>query len=149
MARTVKYEFFPFEEIEDIPDSKKSAALNQIGEYIHESILSYVGDQKSPVQGYGAFPKLNPDYKKYKASEGGSPIPNLELSGAMLSALKVKKSGESITISISGKQGDKADGHNNHSGDSTLPLRRFIPDEGETFKKDILNGVREILRSYK
>lgn len=149
MARTVKFEFFPFDEIMDIPDGDKPAALNQIKEYVHESILSHVAEQDSPVAGHGKFQKLSPDYRKEKVAQGGSPIPNLELEGKMLSAMKVKATDESIIVSISGKEGDKADGHNNHSGESTLPLRRFIPDEGETFKRDILNGVREILRSFK
>lgn len=67
----------------------------------------------------------------------------------MLDAMTVKAANGKITVEISGKQGDKADGHNNHSGDSQLPLRRFIPKEGEdTFRKGIRDGIKVIARSY-
>ena len=149
MARTVEYEFNPEDELGiSLPKGNKSEALSQIGDYILESVLKYVGDEKSPVGGHGNFPRLNKEYSKHKVSEGGSPVPNLELTGKMLSAMKVIKTSDSIILRISGKQGDKADGHNNHSGDSKLPLRRFIPDDGETFKTDILGGVRRIIESF-
>jgi hypothetical protein len=150
MARTVEFEFKPFEElgIEAPKGINKDRALEQVGDYILESVLSYVADQNSPVAGYGSFPKLNKEYKKRKAEEGGSPIPNLELSGDMLSAMRIIVKDDSVVLRISGKEGDKADGHNNHSGDSELPLRRFIPDEGETFKKSILGGVKRIIDSF-
>ena len=146
MARTVEFEFFPFEDT-DPPKGKKREAIDQIGDYIQESILSYVGEENSPVQGHGKFSRLNRDYKAIKVAEGGSPIANLELTGEMLSSMKIIKGPDSITVRISGKQGDKADGHNNHSGESTLPLRRFIPAEGETFKRPILEGVKRIIES--
>jgi hypothetical protein len=150
LSRTVKFEFFPFEEASDFPKAERSSALKEIGEFLHYSVLTYVDKQNSPVSGHGAFKKLSPDYKKAKVAKGGEPVPNLELTTKMLTALKVKTTRDSVVLSISGKQGDKADGHNNHSGESSLPMRRFIPDDkdGETFKRDILSGVKRILKSF-
>lgn len=151
MAKGVKFEFDPFELVkaDPLPSRKASAALSDIADYVLESVLSDVADAKSPVAGYGAFPKLSKAYKSKKDSEGGTPIANLELSGDMLSALEVKKKGERLVLQIVGKEAAKADGHNNHSGDSELPLRRFIPTDTETFKRDILTGISRIIESYR
>lgn len=151
MSKPVKFEFNPFAlvEAEPLPRAQKRAALSDIADFVLESVLSDVGSQRSPVAGHGAFPKLSKSYKRVKDSEGGTPIPNLELSGDMLSALEVKKKGETLVLQISGREAGKADGHNNHSGDSSLPLRRFIPTEAETFKGDILRGISRIIESYR
>lgn len=150
MARSVRFEFNPFEElgIDELSRSSRGKALDDAAEYLREQILDYVASQKSPVEGYGRFQKLSENYAKLKSAKGGAPIPNLELSGAMLDALAVKRRGSNIVVEIKGKQGDKADGHNNHSGDSRLPLRRFIPDEGEIFKSKIMGGISEIIEGY-
>lgn len=151
MAKPVKFEFDPFLLVEAEPLSRdvKKAALSDIADFVLESVLSNVGSQKSPVQGHGSFPKLSKSYKSIKDDEGGTPIPNLELTGAMLSALEVKRKGDTLVLQIAGREAAKADGHNNHSGDSTLPLRRFIPTETETFKRDILSGISRIIESYR
>lgn len=149
----VKFEFDPFELAGIEPPERASdrrEALSEISEFVLEQVLSHVGDQNSPVAGYGKFPALSKSYKEFKRSEGGTPVPNLELSGDMLNALKVKSTREgTIVMQITGKQGDKADGHNNHSGDSSLPLRRFIPAEDETFKRGILEGIARIAELHR
>ncbi len=154
MSKSVKYEFDPFELVkaEPLPRGMKQYAMEDIADFVLESVLVNVGDQNSPVSGhYGGFRKLSKEYKKRKDSEGGTPVPNLELSGEMLSALEVKRKGATLVLQISGKEAGKADGHNNHSGDSDLPLRRFIPKEKdeETFKRDILSGIARIIESYR
>ena len=54
-----------------------------------------------------------------------------ELTGDMPDALEVvRKRGTKLSLQIEGDEAPKADGHNNHSGDSPLPERRFIPKEG-------------------
>ena len=65
----------------------------------------------------------------------------------MLDAIKSSASGNQIEIKITGKQGSKADGHNNHSGKSQLPARKFIPDgkKGETYSRTIIEGIRTII----
>lgn len=149
MARTVKYTFDPFELVGVTPKKGKSKALQEIAKYVHETILSDVGESRSPITGQ-KWKSLSKDYKKFKVSEGGTPIANLELEGKMLSALKVTSDGSQITVQISGTQGDKADGHNNHSGESRLPLRRFIPleDDGDTFRAGIQRGIKDIIGSF-
>ena len=148
MARTVKYTFDPFELVGVEPKKGKTKAAQEIAQYIRESILSDVGEARSPITGQ-KFTKLNKDYAKHKSGEGGTPIANLELEGKMLDALKVRASRGKITVEISGKQGDKADGHNNHSGQSNLPTRRFIPLEGkDTFRSGIQKGMKDIIRSF-
>jgi hypothetical protein len=149
-ARTVRFEFDPFDELNiEAPKSasERRNALDASAEYLGEQILKYVGEQQSPVKGYGAFDALTDNYAKTKKRAGHPPIPNLEFSGDMLSALKTKRVGDQIVVEITGKQGAKADGHNNHSGESSLPLRRFIPGKGETFEDDILSGISRILET--
>lgn len=147
MSKKVEYEFNPFKELGiDPPEKGKKKVLDAVGGYLVTAIIDYCGEQNSPVAGRGKFKKLSKDYAAYKKSQGKPPIPNLELFGDMLDALKFKVSGDSIILAIKGKQGDKADGHCNHSGESDLPERRFIPDDRETFKRPILDGVRSILK---
>lgn len=126
-----------------------SEAQDLVADLIREEILSYVAEGNSPVSGYGKFPALSKDYREFKKDAGNPGEPNLEFNGDMLDALEVYpiKDGV-IRVEIAGDQSDKADGHNNHSGDSTLPLRRFIPTKDETFKRDILSSVRAILEEY-
>lgn len=147
MPRTVKFDFYPFEEL-GIEDTRATRAnLSEAADYINQQILEHCERATSPVEGYGKFQKLSGKYRKRKVDAGGSSDPDLRLSGDMLGAVQAKVSSDKITIQVKGKQGDKADGHCNHSGDSSLPLRRFIPGDGETFKKSILSGVKKILKS--
>lgn len=102
---------------------------------------------KSPVMGQ-SFAKLDPDYAdKYK---GGNRTPNLELEGDMLDSLTFEVRGDEVEVGIfSDKEAPKADGHNNFSGESKLPTRRFIPDSSEEFIPKISSGVEQILNRYK
>jgi hypothetical protein len=148
----VTYEFDPFEltGLEKPKGVPRREILKEIRDFTVEAVVGYVNTTRSPVQGHGKFKRLTRDYKKRKVAAGGSSVPDLLLSGDMLSALKAPIKGVGIELGIKGKQGPKADGHNNHSGDSELPLRRFIPDEddGETFKKPIIDGMKKIIRSF-
>lgn len=153
MATKIQYEFDPFKELGLEPPERsadRKAALREAADFIHESILEKVGDTVSPVAGRGKFKRLDKEYAELKAQESSSAIANLELSGEMLDALKSTVKGNKIVTGITGSQAGKADGHNNFSGDSRLPERRFIPksDDGETYKKDILNGVKAILLEH-
>ena len=58
------------------------------------------------------------------------------------------KRGGKLSLEVTGREAAKADGHNNHSGDSTLPERKFIPEERETFKRDIVQGLKSLLKEY-
>lgn len=144
MARTVKFEFDPFEG--KTTPKEKRAALEEISFLVHAEILRYVASGNSPVGGYGKFEKLTKNYAN--SQKGGSRLPNLELTGDMLSALEVKPRGGKIVVQITGKEGDKADGHNNHSGESKLPTRRFIPKDDEVFKRSIESSIKQIIDNY-
>jgi hypothetical protein len=150
MARSVIYEFDPFEVtgLKKPKGANKREILRDVGDFLVETVLKDVSNTNSPVKGHGKFKRLSKDYKAFKKSQGAGTKPNLELEGDMLEALKYTTKGDKIQIGIKGKQGDKADGHNNHSGESELPLRRFIPAEGETFKRGIIKGVKDIIKAY-
>ena len=109
-----------------------------------EQILESVAKRKSPVSGK-SFPALSKDYAKQKAEEGLPPVPNLEFEGDMLDSLTFVTTEEGIRIGVFGDDAPKADGHNNLSGKSDLPLRRFIPDEGEGFISKIEREVDAII----
>lgn len=104
-----------------------------------------MGESKSPLDG-SRFAALSKDYRKFKQGEGAPGVPNLELTGDMLSSLSYVEKGEGqIEIGIFGGEAGKADGHNNFSGKSNLPERRFIPGEGETFKPSIEKEIEAII----
>lgn len=125
----------------DAPNSVKE----EIGEYLVEQILAATAESTSPVAGYGKFPALSKLYKAKKEEAGRSGVPNLDFDGDMLGALSYEITDEGLKIGVFGDQAPKADGHNNLSGESMLPLRRFLPDAGESFKKEINSEIEAIL----
>lgn len=102
----------------------------------------------SPVGNRGQFKKLNKEYAKEQ--KGGNTTANLELDGDMLDALvSQNRRGSEIEFGIfKSKQVGKADGHNNFSGDSKLPTRRFIPDEDENLKRDIEQKIKATIAEF-
>jgi hypothetical protein len=149
------FEFDPFDLV-GVKRPKKNvrAAKKEIAEFILDAVLDKVGEGNSPVSGYSSFPGLKPSYKKIKSEISSSVIPNLELTGDMLDSLEVVNgSGGKLKLRIKGSEALKADGHCHHSSkskNSRLRQRTFIPNENkkETFKKDILQGVKEIISDY-
>jgi len=155
MATRVEYIFDPFELVgasaDTLTERDKSAALKEVASYVRESVLEYVSELKSPVSGQGSFKPLSKKYKEKKLAQGGSGNPDLVLDGDLLDSLVIRKGGgTALSLTVASSQMGKADGHNNHSGDSRIPRRAFIPDgaEGETFKKQILQGIKEIIEEY-
>lgn len=147
MSYKVEFEFDPFEiaGVDPSDVKNKTAVMEEVAEFVNEQVKDHCSSATSPVAGYGSFPKLTD--KRHIAAKGSS-IADLYFEGDMLDALTTKKAG-STTLKTSvrpGKQSDKADGHCNHSGDSSLPTRRFVPGEGETWKRAILSGIRSIVR---
>lgn len=155
MANKVSYKFDPWEltGLEKPKDkSKISEAQAEIADYLLEEALGYIGSAKSPVAGGEYKSSLSPAYKKLKSELSSNTTANLELNGDMLDALEVKKlSNGTLEYGVFKKsEALKADGHN-HSGvfgESTLPKREFIPKEGQTFKRTIISGMKEILQSF-
>lgn len=146
----VAFTFDPFDLIgKDPPIKGARQAKEEIAKYIVDQVIEYCGDGKSPVAGGAWKRSLSAAYRKFKLSEGGNGFADLILTGDLLQALDcvVLPSGE-LELRVKGREAGKADGHNNHSGDSRLPTRKFIPEEGETFKRPILDGIKAIAEDY-
>ena len=128
-----------------LPESVKSQIKNDIGDYLVESIISAAGDSKSPVAG-GAWKKaLSDSYKKQKVAQGLPGVANMEESGDLLDSLTYKTTDSGIDIGWFGSEAGKADGHNNFSGDSPLPRRQTLPDEGQKFSSEIQKNIEKII----
>jgi len=134
------------EELKGLPKDVKLEVLEEVGEYLIEQTLLQVRAENSPVQGEGKFSSLiSKEYKSLKKAEVGNTRPNLELSGEMLDSLDYKISGNNIKIGVYGTAAPRADGHNNLSGESDLPKRRFLPDEGQSYKAPIKKEIDRII----
>lgn len=154
MMRKVKFDFDPFDiakvDKRKIPSEVKQLIIEDVVDLIQDKVLTYVADQTSPVSGVGSFKKLSKEYSVIKSKEVGNTKANLEAQGDMLDSLSVSQlKGTKIRLTVADDQQDKADGHNNFSGQSMLPRRPFIPDErrGETFKKEILDGIKKTVKN--
>jgi len=133
---------FEVPKIDKVPEDKREDALNEIAEYLLDSILDYVGSSKSPVSG-GSFKKsLSPEYAKFSGKKSA----NLDLNGDMLNSLTFMISDESIMLGIFDE--DEIPKAYNHNVGDTLPQRQFLPDEDQKFKSEILRGVGRILEDY-
>ncbi len=126
-------------------DSIRSRVNNEIGNYLIDSILKKVAQAKSPLQGE-KFDPLSTKYRKFKQADGRGGAANLEFTGRMLENLEYKPKDGNIELGVYGLTAPRADGHNNFSGKSKLPKRRFIPASGDKFKSDIAKRIDEIIR---
>lgn len=130
----------------DLPKKVRDQVSEEVGQYLVEQTLMDVNDSKSPVEGYGSFPALtSKEYKAKKKLEVGSTKPDLQLSGETLNEFSFKVTSEGIKIGVFGDRAPVADGHNNLSGKSELPLRRFIPGEGENYSSNVQREVERII----
>lgn len=109
-----------------------------------EQILTAVAKRRSPVTGE-SFEPLSAPYKKEKVNDGFSGTPDLSRSGDMLDSLDFRLVDGGLEIGVYGEAALRADGHNNLSGDSELPTRQFLPDVGEEFTSDIMEGVDKLV----
>lgn len=150
MAARIGFEFDPFDLAGIDPPKNKAAALDEIAKYVASQVIEYCGEGKSPVSGGDWKRSLSKDYKAKKVAQGGNPYADMILDGDMLKALDcVVKRGGTLDLRITGaKEAAKADGHNNFSGKSSLPRRQFIPEDGETFTRAIIAGIKDIARGY-
>ena len=151
MTEKISFKFNP-EDLTglEIPKGKKKEAAKEIARAVQDYILDYVGDGKSPVSGGPWKRQLSKEYAKKKEDESGINFANLELSGALMDALETKiHSDGSIEVGIfKPSEVGKADGHNNFSGESKLPTRQFIPKKDQTFKREISEGIKDIIKEY-
>jgi hypothetical protein len=150
MAEKISFTFDPFELIGlPVPEDGGDEARRRMARFVRDQVIEYCGDGKSPVAG-GAWKRtLSAAYKKRKIEQGGNAYADMILEGDMLKALDcVVLDDGMLELVIEGPEAAKADGHNNHSGKSTLPMRQFIPEEDGSFKPAILSGMRAIAREF-
>ena len=136
--------------MEDVPVEARTRVKEEVAQFLEEEILRDVSNGTSPVQGEGRFRRLSKDYAEDK---GGGRTSNLELEGDLLSDFFVKKTrGNKVKLGHEGSETPKSDGHNQLSSKAKewarrkgFPRRRYIPDEGQQFKRRILDGIRNII----
>lgn len=150
MPSKLGFEFDPWEMTGvEKPKSNIREAKRELAEFVKNKVLERVGRGESPVAGGQWKRSLSAAYKKRKSKISSALFANMELFGDMLDALEVASTAQGLEIRVVGaKQAAKADGHNNHSGRSNLPPREFIPKEGGTFKRDIIQGMKSIAKEF-
>lgn len=151
MPRDVSFVFDPFE-IAGVDKANFSAdarerVLEEVADLVLNQVKADTAKGISPVYG-DKFEALSPDYKKFKIAQGRGGAPNLRFDGDMIEAVKIEKQGDFLRIFVEDSQSDKADGHNDHSGESTLPLRRFIPkfDEDDGWSDRITKKITQTVK---
>lgn len=128
-----------------LPKKVKAEIQDQVGNYLVEQTLISMGEKKSPIAGEGSYKPLSKDYKKKKIEIVGSGNADLEFDGLMKDELTFVPTENGIEIGVYGERAGAADGHNNLSGNSSLPTRRFLPDKGQSYKKDTVREVERII----
>ena len=129
----------------DLKPALKKKIADEVGQFIVEQTLVAMNEQRSPVRGEGSFKPLSPEYKKRKKLEVGNTTPNLEFDGILKDELDYEITESGVAIGVFGERAPAADGHNNLSGKSKLPTRRFLPDEGQEYKANIKKEVERIV----
>jgi hypothetical protein len=144
IAKTIDLKDFG---IQKVPKNQRSSVATQVGELLVDEILRKVSTGTSPVEGRCRFKILNKEYAEDE--KFGNRTPNLDLEGDMLNALDYRVTGNTkLEVGIfKSSEVPKADGHNNFSGQSKLPERRFIPDDSEAFKKDIQGRIKQLVEA--
>lgn len=135
-------------ELQGLPKKVQSDVKKRVGEYLIESTLDSISKRNSPISGASFKKSLSKEYAKYKAKNGLPPLANLEFEGDLLDSLRFK-SGKDSKIRIGhfkSSEAPKADGHNNFSGDSKLPERRYLPKKDDQYKRNIISDVDDIIK---
>lgn len=131
--------------ISKLPKRIRDRVADEVGNYLVETTLISIEQGKSPVSGEGNFKALSPKYREFKKREGGTPKPNLEFNGDLKDQLDFEITKDGVRVGVFGDRAPAADGHNNLSGKSSLPKRRFLPDEGQNYKRDTQREVERII----
>jgi hypothetical protein len=138
----IKFDFKPFKELGiNVKRSEKRKVLREIVDYLLNQVPGDMDSQRSSVSGR-QWKGLSKEY----ASRKGSNKADLELTGKLKESFSVSIR-DNNTVRVEFTDQDKADGHNNFSGKSKLPLRQSIPNESkdQTFRRGILKDIEEII----
>ena len=112
--------------LSDIPEENRKAVKQEVGEYLVNETIRYMEEGRSPVAGEQPWSKLDKDYAAEE--HNGDRTPTLNATGRLRESLQFRSTDDGVEIGIFHKsQQGKADGHNNFSGKSQLPQRRFVP----------------------
>ena len=131
--------------IDELTKKERKELLDEIGEYLKFTILEFVGESSSPVS-------KSPDFKPKK--NGDESV--LDLEGDLLDSLdfKISKDATSLDIGFFEKlQAAKAFGHASRMEghpwlENAVPRRQIIPFEDQLFKKEIRDGVDDIIQEF-
>ena len=130
-------------ELKGIPSFHKTEITATVAKLLRKEIGNdAVVNARSSVTGK-KFPKLSPDYKAHKKKLGKGGNANLVLNGDMLGDFKQTSSVQTIKLEIK-KKLEKKKFYNHNVGD-TLPKRQALPNEGEAFRKGIMEKVNNAI----
>ena len=134
--------------LSDIPGENLASAKQEVGEYLVNETIRYMEEGRSPVAGEPPWPKLDKDYAAEE--HNGDRTPTLNATGRLRESLQFRVSDDGVEVGIFHKSEQaKADGHNNFSGKSQLPQRRFVPSGGQSYRSEIMANVDRILNAYR
>lgn len=123
--------------------TQKKIAKEEAGRLLIEGIQQSLDESLSPVSG-GSFKRTTKDGDRSILFEEG------DLREAIVSK---NRSDDRIEVGVfKSSERKKAYNHNmgsNNSSNSTVPERRFIPDENQTFKKKVMDRVDRRLKEIK
>ena len=122
--------------------TSRSDALTAAGSIAVDEIINSLRSGKSPVEGQDFDPLSTPYARKFK---NGNTTPNLNLKGKLWEAIESDFFDDVLVVGVNKDEEDKASGHNQFPGGEHpwLPTRRFIPDEGESFK--FTEAIRSVI----
>lgn len=135
-----------------LDEDERIELMEEIGDYVVTTVLDYLGDGESPVDGQGAFKKLSQGYSTKE--KGGDDTPNLELNGDMLGALTYEADPYTVKIGIWDEdEAIKAYGHitgfKGHPWlEGKVAPRKIIPGTKEKFNSDIQDGISQIIEEF-
>ena len=152
--KDVSYTFDPFRQTGiSRTGIDTQTALAVVAEFVKTEVLNYIGSSESPVEDGAWKTKLTKGYLKQKRKISSVGRANLELTGALLDDLDVVVKGNSLTLQVEGAQAPKADGNNRGSygkaRGNRSKAREFIPKRRQKLKKEIIDGISEILEEHR
>ena len=121
--------------------------LEDVADFVRDSVLDFVGGGKSPVAKGTWQRKLTEEYRDIK----GSSKANLGLTGDLLDSIISNPEGNSIITGVFDSNVGKAEGNNIGSYGKRFGnrgnARRFIPLKGESWNRTIESGIRDLVLS--
>lgn len=134
-----------------LDDDEREEITEEASEYLLTEVLDYVAQGISPVTGK-PFDKLTKGYAD--SQKGGDDTRNFDLNGDMMRALVSDPQADGINIGIFDEdQAIKAygaiTGYKGHPWlDGKVKPQKLLPDKDETFHKDIMMGLKELIEDY-